>query len=86
MSWDIEAFKEKLETEHKFPGKYYFKFIVPINKENEVMEILPQGELSKRLSKNNNYVSISLKAMLESSADVIGVYEKAYAIDGIIAL
>ena len=48
MAWNELAFKEKLENEHSFPGQYIFKFIVPIDKENEVLAILPRRENFKK--------------------------------------
>ncbi len=86
MAWNELAFKEKLENEHSFPGQYIFKFIVPIDKENEVLAILPDGEISKKTSSNNNYVSITLKALVQGSGDVIRVYKSVTPIPGLIAL
>lgn len=86
MSWNKAAFKEKLIQEHRFPGLYLFKFIVPMAKADEVLSILPEGDISNKPSKNNNYISITLKATMGAADDVIEVYERAYLIDGIIAL
>ncbi|MCR9250617.1 MAG: DUF493 domain-containing protein [bacterium] len=86
MSWSTSEFKEKLEAEHKFPGKYVFKFIVPVANEKQILDLLPEGELSKRSSKNQNYISLTLVATMSSSDEVIKVYQEAYQIQGIIAL
>ena len=86
MSWSITEFKEKLDAEHKFPGKYVFKFIVPVEKEDQVTGILPEGQLSKRSSKNQKYTSLTLIAQMGSSDEVVDIYQLAYKIEGIIAL
>ncbi|MFY0687982.1 MAG: DUF493 family protein [Cyclobacteriaceae bacterium] len=86
MSWDSKSFREKLEAEHTFPGPYVFKFIVPLAKESEVTDLLPKGSLSARHSANKKYVSITLKTRLSSADEVVGVYEKAYLVEGIISL
>lgn len=86
MSWDKDAFKEKVESEHKFPGEYVFKFIVPFHKKEEVVKILPKGSLSFRNSSGSKYQSITLKVNLKNADEVISVYEKAYKIEGIVAL
>jgi hypothetical protein len=86
MSWNIESFQEKLESEHTFPGIYMFKFIVPIDKKEEVLAILPDGDLSFKPSSKNTYVSITLKAKMEKSSEVLNIYTKAYKIEGILAL
>ncbi len=86
MSWDTDAFKEKIESEHSFPGTYVFKFIVPVGKKTEVTDLLPVGDISFRNSTNNSYVSITLKAHVSTSDEVVEVYERAYKVEGIIAL
>ena len=86
MSWDRVSFKEKIEKEHTFPGIYVFKFIVPKSKRDEVLSFLPEGEIAFRNSSKNAYVSITLKVHVEKSNDILSVYEKAYAVDGIVAL
>lgn len=86
MTWDAASFKAKLDQEHQFPGNYLFKFIVPTQYKADVLDILPQGELSFRNSSNNQYVSITLTSLMQSSDQIVSVYLKAYTINGIIAL
>ena len=86
MSWDVTSFKEKLESEHTFPGTYIFKFIVPGEQKDEVIRILPKGELSFKHSSNQKYLSLTLKATVQSSDEIIAVYQEAYGIKGIVAL
>ncbi len=86
MSWDVESFKEKVESEHTFPGIYVFKFIVPTEKKEDILELLPQGKTSMRSSSNNHYVSITCRAQLSSSQDVVEVYFEANKVEGTIAL
>jgi putative lipoic acid-binding regulatory protein len=86
MSWDIESFKQKLESEHSFPGMYIFKFIVPGEQKDAVIQVLPKGELSFKHSSGNKYISLTLRANVKSSEEVVRVYQDAYAIKGIVAL
>ncbi len=86
MSWDIEAFREKIETGHTFPGLYLFKFIVPAAQKERVLSILPKSEISIRSSSNNTYISITSHAKVHSSAEVLEVYIEANKIEGCIVL
>lgn len=86
MAWNEIAFKEKLENEHTFPGQYIFKFIVPVDKEEDVRSLLPEGNISTKKSSNNNYVSITLKALVQNGDEVIRVYKSVTPIPGLIAL
>ncbi len=86
MSWDVEAFREKLESQHQFPGEYSFKFIVPFDKKEDLLKYMPEGKISLRPSSNNKYISITTKAHLKSSEEVLQVYFDANTIEGCIAL
>ncbi|MFY0605687.1 MAG: DUF493 family protein [Cyclobacteriaceae bacterium] len=86
MSWDIEGFREKLESQHQFPGEYSFKFIVPFGKKEELLKFMPAGKTSFRPSSNNKYISITTKAHLGSSDEVLKIYTDANTIEGCIAL
>jgi hypothetical protein len=82
----IDSFREKLDQHYAWPTLYIFKFIVPHGRESEVKRIFPQHQTSERLSKNGNYVSITIQMMMPSSDAVVDVYVKASAIEGLIAL
>jgi len=86
MSWDEQAFKEKLESNHEFPGEYIFKFIVKPEHEEEVKSLLIDAEVKLKQSSGNKYVSVTMNKKMESSQEVIDVYKKAHTIEGIIAL
>ena len=86
MSWDEQAFKEKLENNHDFPGEYIFKFIVKPEHEEEVRSLLSDAIVKLKPSSGNKYVSITLSKKMDSSESVINVYKKAHTIEGIIAL
>lgn len=86
MDHRFSSFQEKLEQEHEFPGIYIFKFIAPSDKIEMVKELLPSGKLSSRQSSNNNYTSLTLKARVQSSQEVVEVYLSMQDIKGVIAL
>lgn len=88
MAKSYQVFKDKLEAEHNFPTRYMFKFIVPKNKEEHLYELFPKREWkwSTRASKSGTYLSFTSQVIMNSSDDVVEVYKKAHAIEGIIAL
>ncbi len=86
MSWDREAFRKKIEVEHKFPGNYIFKFIVPSGKKEEIVALLPKGKISFRNSSGEKYISVTLDARLGHAREVIEVYEEVYKVEGVVAL
>lgn len=83
---NFESFREKLENEYEWPSLYTFKFIVPRQQEEAVVELFPKIEVSTKESSGGKYVSITARLMANSSDSIIAVYEKAQHIQGLIAL
>lgn len=86
MSWDIDAFVEKLENNHEFPGHYTFKFIVKPEHQSRVEALVQEAEIKLKPSSGNKYVSVTIKAHMETSMAVVDVYKEAKKIEGIISL
>ena len=82
----IKSFKEKLDSQHQWPGTYVFKFIVPVNKVLEVKALFPNQEVIEKASSKGNYTSLTVKMQMKSSDNVITHYIEAKKIDGIISL
>ena len=59
---------------------------VKTGKEAEVKDLFPLHTTSEKESKNGNYISLTFQMMMPSSEAVITVYQKASAIEGLIAL
>ncbi|MCB0392199.1 MAG: DUF493 domain-containing protein [Bdellovibrionales bacterium] len=85
-SANIERLKALLESNHDFPTKYMFKFIVPQTKEREVKNIFPYENVRMNFSKRGKYISITVELLMESSEAVLEVYKAAQSIEGLIAL
>lgn len=81
-----DEFKESLDQEHQWPTWYLFKFIAPSSLEAKVVALFPKGTVSVKASSKGRYKSISSKMMMESSEQVMRIYEKVYQLDGVIAL
>ena len=86
MSSSIPDFKRKLEEQHSFPTIYMFKFIIPSGREGEVIRLLPDGDITSKLSKEGKYTSITARLMMSTSDEVIEIYNNTHSIEGIIAL
>jgi uncharacterized protein len=81
-----EAFKQKLEAVGEFPMPYLFKFIVLSGKEQELQEIFHSQEVILKPSSGGKYTSVTVQMIVENSEYVIGVYERASQIEGLISL
>lgn len=83
---NFDSFRERLENEYEWPSLYTFKFIVPKEQEEAVMELFPKVEVSTKESSGGKYISLTARLMANSSDTIISVYEKARHIEGLIAL
>lgn len=81
-------FKLKLVMDEtvKFPTEYLFKFIVPATVIHQVLSILDGMDIDERASSNGKYISVSARSTFNSSDEIIAIYKKASAIQGIISL
>ena len=83
---NIKNFKNQLENHYDFPAEYLFKFIVPMGQIEKLKSLFPPGKISLKHSKTGKYVGVSCKLNVESSNQIIDIYQQAYLIKGIISL
>lgn len=79
-------FRELLDEEMDWPTTYTFKFISPQDGLEELKEIFEGHPVKVRSSSKGNYVSVTARIEMESSEEVLAVYNRAYEIDDVIAL
>ncbi|HTE34808.1 MAG TPA: DUF493 family protein [Chryseolinea sp.] len=82
----INSFRDKLDEHYAWPALYIYKFIVPTGREDLVKQLFPFHSASEKLSKQGNYVSVTIQVMMQSSDAVIEMYLRAAEIEGIVAL
>lgn len=82
----INSFRIKLDQHYRWPSLYMFKFIVPKERVEEVVQLFPLHNSTLKESSQGKYISVTLQMMMPSSDAVIEVYQKAATIEGLIAL
>lgn len=80
------SFKNKLDSHHSWPCEYLFKFVVPAGKTTDLLALFPDESFQSKQSKAGNYTSFTLRKVMESSDEVIAIYETAGKVEGLIAL
>jgi len=86
MAKSHQSFRDKLEQEHTWPSLYRFKFIVPKDKETELLNRFSSMDFSSKSSSGGKYLSFTAEVLIDSTDQVIQVYEQANKIEGLIAL
>jgi hypothetical protein len=83
--WD--RFQALLDERVEWPSEYLFKFIVPSGGVDAVRGLFASGHpIELRASSKGNYVSVTARVEVASSAEVIEVYTRAAQIEHIILL
>ena len=89
MDEALENAKSILWAQQKWPGIYFFKFIVPNDKVKlELVRKLFQFEenITYRTSKDIKFISLSCKQEMKNPDEVLAIYQKASEIEGVISL
>jgi hypothetical protein len=89
MDAQLEKLKEALLQTFKAPDVYMFKFIVPNDNISlaKVMNLFDEGaEVNSRGSKSGKYMSITAREMMMSVDSIIEKYERAFQIQGLMAI
>jgi putative lipoic acid-binding regulatory protein len=82
-----DKFKVLLDATHTWPADYPFRFIVPKIALQDFLKLFPQILVhQERPSANGKYSSVSFHLRLNSSSEVMDIYNKARSFPGVIAL
>lgn len=83
---DPDRFRRLLDEQYAWPAAFVFKFIVPVQRLDELRLLLEGHELKTRSSSKGNYVSVTLSPLVDSSEAVLQLYARVSVIEGLVAL
>ena len=86
LNWNKSSFLEKINSFHKFPCNYIFKFIIPISEKDSILKLFKNDDLKIKESSKKKFISITLTKMMKNADEIIYIYEKASKIKNIILL
>jgi len=85
----FDELRKKLEeTITSFPYIYMFKFIIKSdNRTMAMVEVIfdDDADIIQKQSTKGNYISITVKQVVMSIDEIIAIYEKAAAIEGVMS-
>jgi putative lipoic acid-binding regulatory protein len=86
----FDDLRKKLEESiDSFPYIYMFKFIIKSdNRTMALVEVIfdDDADIIQKQSTKGNYISITVKQVVMSVDEIIDIYEKSAAIEGVISL
>ncbi|MGE3611078.1 MAG: DUF493 family protein [Bacteriovoracaceae bacterium] len=81
-----EKFRSLLDESHSWPDYYEFKFIIHVDNKHLILEKLEGFMIVENPSKKGNYISIRARKLINSTDEVIEIYEVMSSVDGVISL
>lgn len=81
-----EEFRELLDEQNDWPTRYTFKFIAPQPRLDDLKNVFGDHPIEVRSSSKGNYKSVTARIRVESSDEVVAIYEEASSIEGVISL
>jgi uncharacterized protein len=79
-------FKELLDANYCWPCSFPFKFIIPADKLETILELFPGEEYTSRPSRTGKYISVTIHKNVCSSEEVVRIYERVGTTEGVICL
>jgi len=80
-------FRELLDSHHRWPCIYTFKFIVPAPRGKELEVLIPEAEqVEARPSSGGKYTAYTFHCPMGSGREVISVYSRVQGIPGLLSL
>jgi uncharacterized protein len=85
----FEELRKKLNESMQFPSVYMYKFICKSS--NQIIALVENmfdedSEILQRPSTKGNYYSITVKKVVMNVEEIVTIYKKAGAIEGVIIL
>jgi uncharacterized protein len=89
MSMDEQKhlkFRELLDQNYQWPDYYIWKFIVKVENQQAVLDLLKDHEVQIKPSEKGNYVSITARKLVKSTDEVLVLYIDMSKISGVMSL
>lgn len=83
---DTSKFKALLDDQITWPDYYTFKFITKTEKKDHLTVHLSEHKITEKLSKNGKYTSVTSRKIMNSSEEVIEIYQTLSKVEGVITL
>ena len=83
---DLESFRSSLDANYKWPSLYPFKFIVPVDQAESVLNLFADNPVQARESKNGRFIAYTMEIHVHSCDEVIAIYQRVAQIPGVISL
>lgn len=82
----LESFRSSLNANYDWPCIYPFKFIVPDEQSQNVLDLFADDPVQARPSKNGRFTGYTVEINVHSCDEVIAIYQRVAQVPGVISL
>ena len=82
----LESFRSSLDANYEWPCLYPFKFIVPKDQVDAVLELFADDPVRAKDSSSGRFTAFTMEMNMHSCDEVIAVYQRVSQIKGVISL
>jgi putative lipoic acid-binding regulatory protein len=82
----LDSFRSSLDANYDWPALYPFKFIVPKEQTDTVLELFADDPVRENPSSTGRFVAYTMEMNMHSSDEVIAIYQRVAQVPGVISL
>lgn len=82
----LDSFRSSLDANYDWPCIYPFKFIVPKDQTETVLELFADDPVRAKESSSGRFIAYTMEMNMHSCDEVIAIYQRVAQIPGVISL
>ncbi|MEM7792458.1 MAG: DUF493 domain-containing protein [Verrucomicrobiota bacterium] len=82
----LDSFRSSLDANYDWPCLFPFKFIVPKDQTEAVLDLFADDPVKARESSTGRFIAYTMEMNMHSCDEVIAVYQRVAQIPGVISL
>ena len=83
---NLESFRSSLDANYDWPSLFPFKFIVPKEQTQSVLNLFADDPVKARESKNGRFIAYTMEIHVHSCDEVIAIYQRVAQVPGVLSL
>ena len=83
---ELDSFRSSLDANYDWPCLYPFKFIVPKDQSDAVLELFADDPVQSNESSTGRFIAYTMEMNVHSCDEVIAIYQRVARVPGIISL
>lgn len=82
----LDSFRSSLDANYDWPCLFPFKFIVPREQSEAVLELFADDPVQANESSSGRFIAYTMEMHVHSCDEVIAIYQRVSSVPGVISL